>query len=124
MEETIGEQMTLFELWKALDELPTIILENTNAVACTIYGEVAITGIEYSNHQVKGLKTSDKAWHDREDYPEKDKWIIVKNKDGREFKYHQWTGYCYYAYVIDSDGCCDGWRSGVDIIAWRYDDSI
>ena len=62
-------------------------------------------------------------WHDREDYPEENKWIIVKDKDGREFKYHQWTGYCYYAYVLDADGC-DGWHSDIDIVAWRYDYSI
>ena len=62
-------------------------------------------------------------WHDREDYPEENKWIIVKDKDGREFKYHQWTGYCYYAYVLDAYGC-DGWRSDIDIVAWRYDYSI
>lgn len=124
MEEIIGEQMTLLELRKALDELPMIILESTNAIAHTTYGEIAITGIEYKNHQVKGLKALDKAWHDREDYPEKNRWIIVKDKNGREFDYHQWTGYSYYAYVIDSDGCCDGWRSRIDIIAWRYDDSI
>ena len=120
MEETIGEQMTLFELWKALDELPTIILENTNAIAHTTYGEVAITGIEYKNYQVKGLEASDKAWHDREDYPEENRWIIVKDKDDKEYKYHQWNGNFYYMYTFDADGC-DGWRSDIDIVAWRYD---
>ena len=35
MEEIIGEQMTLLELWKTLDELPTTILESTNAIVLT-----------------------------------------------------------------------------------------
>lgn len=97
MEEIIGEQMTLFELWKVLDELPTTVLESTNAIVLTSEGEFEIENIEYKNNQIKGLRASDEAWHDREDYPEENKWIIVKDKDGREFKYHQWTGYCYYA---------------------------
>nr|DAZ78708.1 MAG TPA: hypothetical protein [Caudoviricetes sp.] len=123
MEEIIGEQMTLFELWKVLDELPTTVLESTNAIVLTSEGEFEIENIEYKNNQIKGLRASDEAWHDREDYPEENKWIIVKDKDGREFKYHQWTGYCYYAYVLDANGC-DGWRSDIDIVTWRYDYSI
>ena len=83
--------MTLFELWKVLDELPTTILESTNAIVLTSEGEFEIENIEYKNNQIKGLIASDEAWHDREDYPEENKWIIVKDKDGREFKYHQWT---------------------------------
>lgn len=115
--------MTLLELWKALDELPITILENTNAIVITSEGEFEIKNIEYKNNQIKGLIASDETWHDREDYPEENKWIIVKDKDGREFKHHQWTGYCYYAYVLDADGY-DGWRSDIDIVAWRYDYSI
>lgn len=115
--------MTLFELWKVLDELPTTALESTNAIVLTSEGEFEIENIEYKNNQIKGLRASDEAWHDREDYPEENKWIIVKDKDGREFKYHQWTGYGYYAYVLDADGY-DGWRSDIDIVAWRYDYSI
>ena len=123
MEEIIGEQMTLYELWKVLDELPETILKNTNAIVYTSEGEFEVENVEYKDNKVKGLKASDEAWHDREDYPEENKWIIVKDKDGREFKYHQWTGYCYYTYVLDADGC-DGWRSDIDIVAWRYDYSI
>ena len=111
--------MTLLELWKTLDKLPETILKNTNAIVYTSEGEFEVENVEYKDNKVKGLK-----WHDREDYPEKDKWIIVKDKDGREFKYHQWSGYCYYAYILHTDGCCDGWRSDIDIVAWRYDYSI
>lgn len=120
MEEIIGEQMTLYELWKELDKLPTVVLENTNAIIHTSDGEFAVIDVEYKDNQVVGLKASDKAWHEREDYPEENRWIVVKDKDGREFKYHQWNGYCYYAYVVDSDWA-DGWRSDIDIVAWRYD---
>ena len=115
--------MTLFELKEVLNNLPTTILESTNAIAHTNYGEVAITDIEYKNNQVIGLKISDKAWHDRDDYPEKNRWIIVKDKDGKEHNFHQWNGNFYYCYTFDADGC-DGWRSDIDIFAWRYDYSI
>ena len=77
--------MTLFELWKVLDELPTTILESTNAIVLTSEGEFEIENIEYKNNQIKGLRASDEAWHDREDYTEENKWIIVKDKNGREF---------------------------------------
>ena len=95
--------MTLLELWKTLDKLPTIILESTNAIVITSEGEFEIENIQYKNNQIKGLRASDGTWHDREDYPEENRWIIVKDKDGREFKHHKWKGYCYYAYVLDAD---------------------
>lgn len=56
--------MTLLELWKALDKLPTIILESTNAIVFTSEGEFEIENIEYNNNQIKGLRASDEAWHD------------------------------------------------------------
>lgn len=37
--------MTLLELWKALDELPITILENTNAIVLTSEGEFEIENI-------------------------------------------------------------------------------
>ena len=57
--------MTLFELWKVLDELPTTILESTNAIVLTSEGEFEIENIEYKNNRIKGLRASDEAWHDR-----------------------------------------------------------
>lgn len=82
--------------------------------------EKGLKSIRHKNYQVKGLEASDKAWHDREDYPEENRWIIVKDKDDKEYKYHQWNGNFYYMYTFDADGC-DGWRSDIDIVAWRYD---
>ena len=64
--------MTLFELWKTLDELPTTILESTNAIVLTSEGEFEIENIEYKNNQIKGLRASDEACHDREDYPRRE----------------------------------------------------
>ena len=76
---------------------------------------------KYSDEHEINNQLTDK--YEIKNKPEENKWIIVKDKDGREFKYHQWTGYCYYAYVLDADGC-DGWRSDIDIVTWRYDYSI
>ena len=50
----------------------------------------------------------------------REKWIIVKDKNGTEHKYHQWMGHTYYEFTFDADGC-DGYRSDVDIVSWRYD---
>lgn len=59
-------------------------------------------------------------WHNANDLPEEDKWIIVKDIDGREYNQHQWNGSSYYDYVIN-DYDCIGMRSRVNIVAWRYD---
>ena len=60
-------------------------------------------------------------WHNSTDYPEEDKYIIVKDKDGKEHNDHTWNGHCYYNWVIYEDGSGDGYRSRVDIVSWRYD---
>lgn len=65
-------------------------------------------------------KILDTAWHEREDYPEPNKWIIVKDKNGNEFHYHQWIGHAYYDFIVDKESC-GGWVSDVDIAFWRYD---
>lgn len=76
-------------------------------------------------------KILDTACHDKEDYPEPNKWIIVKDKDGTEYHYHKWLVYAYYDFILykkddisimDERGIhCSGWVSNIDIVAWKYD---
>lgn len=61
-------------------------------------------------------------WHDRDDYPEVYKDIIVRDADGKEYDNHRWTGHAYYRYVESEDGARDGGRSDIDIAEWRYKD--
>ena len=82
--------------------------------------EYEITGIRYKNGKWLGLEADNHVWHNKDDYPEERKWIIVKDKNGTEHKYHQWMGHTYYEFIFDADGC-DGYRSDVDIASWRYD---
>lgn len=61
-------------------------------------------------------------WHDRDDYPEKYKGIIVRDVDDKEYDDHRWTGHAYYRYVESEDGVRDGWCSDINIAEWRYKD--
>ena len=60
-------------------------------------------------------------WIKNDIKPEVHKWVIVKDKQGKIHKNHQWNGMCWYDYIIDKDGC-DGWRSNVDVEYWKYKD--
>ncbi len=63
-------------------------------------------------------------WHDRDEYPETDIKIIVKDKEGKEYDDHTWNGYCYYEWIEHDDGTGDGWRIDVDVVSWKYDNNI
>lgn len=54
--------------------------------------------------------------------PEEHRWVVVKDKDGEEYIDHQWVGHAWYHFCINSDGTCDGWRTRVDVVSWRYQD--
>lgn len=112
--------MNLYRLWKRIIKQPIYILNHTKAVVFIDDKEYEITGIRYKNGKWLGLEADNHVWHNKDDYPEEKKWIIVKDKNGTEYKYHQWMGHTYYEFIFDADGC-DGYRSDVDIVSWRYD---
>lgn len=47
--------------------------------------------------------------------PEKHKRVIVRDEDGKEYRNHEWVGHAWYSF-----SGCDGWRTDVDVIEWRY----
>lgn len=47
--------------------------------------------------------------------PEEHKRVIVRDENGKEYRNHEWVGHAWYSF---SD--CDGWRTDVDVIEWRY----
>lgn len=113
--------MNLVHIWKRIIKQPMHVINHTKAIAFLDNKEYEITGIRYKNGKWLGFELSDVVWHDRDDYPKENEWIIIKDEDGKEYDAHRWVGHAYYAYVFDDDGSCDGWRSLNDIVAWRYD---
>ena len=61
-------------------------------------------------------------WHNNEMKPDIHKWVIVCDKDGKEYDLYQWNGFRWYTYVMDKDGDCDGRPSDIDVIGWKYDE--
>ena len=47
--------------------------------------------------------------------PEEHKRVIVRDENGKEYRNHEWTGHAWYSF-----SGCDGWRTDVDVISWRY----
>ena len=41
--------------------------------------------------------------------------VIVRDKNGKEYRNHEWTGHAWYSF-----SGCDGWITDVDVISWRY----
>ena len=60
-------------------------------------------------------------WHAVDDYPKQGIPIVVLDRDLTEHDNHTWEGHAYYEFIYDDDGSADGYRSDVDIIAWRYE---
>lgn len=68
------------------------------------------------------MEVKDVIWHDRDDYPEEYKPIIIVDSDGDEIGNHYWNGSYYYEEFEDNDGWCIGCPSDWNIVKWRYAD--
>lgn len=60
-------------------------------------------------------------WHDADYYPKQGIPIVVLDVNLIEHDNHTWEGHAYYEFIHNDDGTADGYRSDVDIIAWRYE---
>lgn len=47
--------------------------------------------------------------------PEEHKRVIVRDENGKEYGNHEWVGHAWYSF-----SGCDGWRTDVDVVSWRY----
>jgi hypothetical protein len=47
--------------------------------------------------------------------PEEHKRVIVRDENGKEYRNHEWVGHAWYSF-----SGCDGWRTDVDVVSWRY----
>lgn len=52
--------------------------------------------------------------------PEENKWVVVRDDDGKEQPFHKWNGTYWYAFIGDDENDYDGWRTDVDVISWKY----
>lgn len=77
--------------------------------------------------KVKRLEKSNKNWRRKcqrlrnekkwfsEMIPEEHKRVIVRDKNGKEYRNHEWVGHAWYSFSGR-----DGWRTDVDVVSWRY----
>ena len=108
--------MKLIEIWKRLGKQPLRITQHKNAIVFVDGEEYEISGIRYDSGKFIGFETKSKPqWFSEMIKPEEHKRVIVRDEDGKEYRNHEWTGHAWYRFVG-----CDGWKSDVDIISWRY----
>lgn len=120
--------MKLIEIWKRLGKQPLRVTQHKDAIVLINGDEYEITNIRYDSGRFVGFEAKPKyEWFSAEIKPKADTWVIVKDKDGKEYDNHQWVGHAWYRFIsdgIDCNGCTiyDGWRTDVEnIVAWRYD---
>lgn len=115
--------MKLLEIWERIGKQPLRITRRKDAIVFIGNSEYRIKNIRYDRGQFIGFEAEPKEkvkWISEEIRPKEHEWVIVRDKDGKEYRDHQWTGHTWYDYVLNNDGSCDGWRSDVDIVSWRY----
>lgn len=80
--------------------------------------EDKIKRLEKSNRnwrrKCQRLRNEDK-WFSEMIKPEEHKRVIVRDENGKEYRNHEWVGHAWYSF-----SGCDGWRTDVDVISWRY----
>lgn len=113
--------MKLIKIWSRLGNQTIKTLEKQEAIVFVGDSEYEISNIRYKNGIPVGFDAKPrKEWFSLDIKPKENVWVIVKDKNGKEYKDHQWVGHAWYEFVRSKDGC-DGWRADMEgIIAWRY----
>ena len=116
-------KLKLLEIWERIGKQPLRITRRKDAIVFVGDSEYRIKSIRYDHGKFIGFEAEQIElikWISEKNKPKEDKWVIVKDKDGKEYRNHQWTGHTWYDF-IRSDDEYDGWRSDVDIVSWRYE---
>lgn len=112
--------MKLIKLWSRLGNQTINTLKRQDAIVFVGNDEYEITNIRYKNGVPVGFDATKREWFPLDIKPEQDTWVIVKDKNGKEYKDHQWLGHAWYEFVRSRDGS-DGWRADMEnIVTWRY----
>jgi len=80
--------------------------------------EYEISKIIYDNGKFIGFEAEpikQIKWISEKIKPKEDRLVIVRDKDGKEYKNHQWVGHAWYKFVRNKEGY-DGWRTDVENI--------
>jgi len=110
--------MKLLEIYKRIGRQPLRVTRAKDAIV--LIGDKEYK-IRYENGIFVGFEVdNDDQWFDASIKPLEGKWIIVKDKDGREWDNHQWMGHAWYNFIVWDNGDCDRCRSQVDICKWKY----
>lgn len=115
--------MKLLEIWERIGKQPLRITRRKDAVVFIGDSEYRIKNIRYVHGEFIGFQAEQiksTKWISEKNKPKEDEWVIVKDKNGKEYRNHQWKGHAWYVFVINDDNTCDGWRSDIDIVSWRY----
>lgn len=112
--------MNLYEIWKRIGKQPLRITRRKEAIVFVNGEKYKISKIVYDSGKFVGFEAEKYQWFSEMNKPEEDVWVVVRDDNGKEHYNHQWVGHAWYAYVRNNDGSCDGWRSDVDIVSWRY----
>ena len=120
--------MKLIEIWKRLGKQPLRVTQHKDVIVLINGDEYEISNIKYDSGKLIGFEAKPKLeWFSTEIKPKADTWVVVKDKDGKEYNNHQRVGHAWYRFIadgIDCNGCTiyDGWRTDVEnIVAWKYD---
>lgn len=113
--------MKFIKIWEKLGK-QTIKNLDKEAYVYVNDEKYKIEGIRYENGIPIGFNVIGELWRDSETKPDVHEWVIVCDKDGKEYDLHQWNGFRWYAYVMDKNGDCDGYPSDVEIVRWKYDE--
>lgn len=113
--------MNLLTLWEKIGNQNLKYSKKQPAYVFVDDKKIEITEVIYKNGKIIGFNTrGNKFWQDEEIKPKENEWVVVRDKEGKEHFNHQWVGHAWYYFVINEDGTCDGWRTDVEIINWRY----
>jgi len=108
--------MKLIEIWKRLGKQPLRITQHKNAIVFVDDKEYEISGIRYDSGKLIGFETKPlPQWFSEMIKPEVHKRVIVRDEEGKEYRNHEWVGHAWYSF-----SGCDGWRTDVDVVSWRY----
>lgn len=113
--------MKLISIWKRIGKQPLKVTQHTDAIVFVDGKEYVISNIKYESGRFIGFETKPRhQWFSEMIKPEKNKWVVVRDDNGKEYQLHKWNGMCWYAFVGDEKEGYDGWRTDVDVVSWRY----
>ncbi len=114
--------MKLIDIYNKIGKQPLKDTRKTDAIVFVDGVKYTITKVKYNNCKFIGFETEiTEKWFSEMIKPEKDRYVIVKDDDGKEYNNYTWNGHCWYEWCINKDGTADGYPNrDISIFVWRY----